>query len=212
MNVTDYTKAESTLKGPILPARFSSYMLDLIKIWLSDSRNITEDALKCLRYVDGDSEAAINGSDVFVDIAWPDDQRISGKTPAIIVMYGNTSSESNTMAIPITNAHFPGNQQLLKSYFDIQIIVKTATYSGTQVLSEMLFTYLRTFSEVIKKDSGVSMFHVSGLTSPELSQSPGDVKDAFKSAIVCKVASAYVSTVDTSGPVFRGIKPNINYN
>ena len=212
MNVTDYTQPDSTLKGPILPARFSSYMLDLVKIWLSDPRNITEDALKGLRYVDGDSEAAINGADVFVDIAWPDDQRVSGKTPAIIVMYGNVSSESNTMAIPITNPHFPGNQQLLRSYFDIHVLIKTSTYAGTQVLTEMLFTYLRTFSEAIKKDSGVSMFYVSGMTAPELSQSPGDVKDVFKSSIVCKVASVYVSTIDTVGPVFRGIKPDINYN
>ena len=208
MDVTDYTKPKSTMKGPILPSRFASYMLDLLKIWFSDPRNIPADELKGLKYIDGDTISAINESKVYLDIAWPEDQRVSGKTPAILVNYGNITAESNNMAIPIQTTHFPGNQQLLKSYFDIQIIIKTSAYAGTQLISELMFTYLREFADCIKKDAGVSYFSVSGMTAPELSQSPGDVKDTFKSSIVCKVASAHVASVDTTGPVFRGVTLN----
>jgi hypothetical protein len=205
MNVTDYTKPESTLKGCVLPSRFASYLLDLLKIFFSDPRNIPVDELKCLKYVDGDTISAINSSDVYLDVAWPEDQRISGKTPAILVNYGQTTAEHKTLTTPLVNSHFPGNQQLLTISYDMILVVRTAAYAGTQALTELLFNYLRTFSNQIRKDANVSSFIVTSMTPPELSQSPGDVKDVFKASIVCKVAGTYVSTVDTTGPVFRGI-------
>ena len=205
MNVTDYTKPESTLKGCILPSRFASYLLDLLKIFFSDSRNMIIDELKGLKYVDGDTISAINSSDVYLDIAWPEDQRISGKTPAILVNYGQTMAEHKTLTTPMVNSHFPGGQQLLTVSYDMAIVVRTAAYAGTQVLTEVLFDYLRTFSNQIRKDANLSSFIVTGMTPPELSQSPGDVKDVFKSSIVCKITGTHVSTVDTTGPVFRGI-------
>ena len=211
MNVTDYTKPKSTMVGPILPSRFASYMLDLLKIWFSDPRNIPVDELKGLRYVDGDTIGAINSSDVYLDVAWPEDQRISGKTPAVLVNYGELSNEHRTMTIPITSSQFPGAQQLINTAFSVSLVVRTSSYAGTQILAEMLYSYLCSFAGRIQKDSGVSSFYVSGVSALEPSQSPGDVKDTFKASIVCKVTSTYVSTTDTTGPVFRGITLNNNY-
>lgn len=206
MNVTDYTKPKSTIKGPILPSRFASYMLDLLKIWFSDPRNIAVDALKGLKYVDGDTVSALDESKVYLDIAWPEDQRISGKTPAILVMYGDTASKKTGIATPLVqNGHFPGNGSLLSSTFSIQLVVRTASYSGTQVLAEMLFDYLRTFAKNIQDDAKISSFLVESLSAPVKSESPGDVKDVFRAVIVCKVTGTYISYVDTIGPVFRGI-------
>lgn len=211
MNVTDYTEPKSTLIGPIMPSRFGSYILDLLKIWFSDPRNIPVEELKSLKYVDGDTESAINTSDVFLDIAWPEDQRISGKTPAVLVNFGNVSSTSAGSVINMPNAKFPGHSEFLSMTYDVSLVVRTAAYAGTQVLAEMLYTYLRTFSRQIQQDANLSTFIVTGMTGPELSQAPGDSKDVFKASIVCKVSGTYVSTVDTTGPVFRGLtlKPNI---
>lgn len=204
--ITDYTKPKSTMVGPILPSRFASYMLDLLKIWFSDPRNIPVDELKCLRYVDGDTISAINSSDVYLDVAWPEDQRISGKTPAILVTYGDISSKKTGIAIPVDhNGHFPGKGKLLTSSFDVRLLIRTAAYAGTQILSEMIFDYLRTFSINIQNDANLSSFSVDGMSAPNKSESPGDVKDVFTSTIVCKVTGTYVSYVDTTGPVFRGI-------
>lgn len=206
MNVTDYTQPKSTMKGPIIPSRFASYMLDLLKIWFSDARNIAVDALKGLKYVDGDTISALDESKVYLDIAWPEDQRISGKTPAILVMYGDTSSKKTGMAIPVNhNGHFPGKGKLLTNAFDVRLLVRTASYAGTQVLAEMIFDYLRTFSINIQEDANLSSFSVDGMSAPNKSESPGDVKDVFTASIVCKVTGTYVSYVDTVGPVFRGI-------
>ena len=205
MNVTDYTAQESTLYGPIFPSRFGSYLLDLLKQWFADARNNPVDALKALKYVDGDSISALNESNVFLGIEWPEDQRISGKVPAVLVSYGNLVSASQGTAISMAKSHFPGNQTLINMVYDISLIVRTSAYVGTQVLSEALFTYLNTYSRQIQKDSGLSAFSVNQITPPMLSQSPGDSKDVFNASIVCKAAGVYVSTTDTTGPVFRGI-------
>lgn len=206
MNVTDYTKPESTMKGLVLPSRFANYLLDLIKLWLSDPRNIPVDELKGLKYIDGDTISALNSSDVYVDIAWPEDQRISGKTPAILIAYGNSTSKKTGIAIPIcANGNFPGQGNLLTIDYDINIIVRAASYTGVQVLSEMVFDYLRIFQRKIQTDANLSSFTVVQLTNPDMSQSPGDVKDVFRASIVCKVSGTYVSCIDTTGPVFRGV-------
>lgn len=206
MNVTDYTEPQSSMVGPITPSRFASYMLDLMKIWFSDPANIPVDALKCLKYIDGDTNSAIDESKVYLDIAWPEDQRLSGRTPAVIIMYGDTNSKKiGTATNIITNGHFPGHGRLLSSEFDVNIVVRTASYSGTQVLTEMIFDYLRTFARNIQLDANLSSFSVTGMSAPTKSESPGDVKDVFRATIVCKVTGTYVSYVDTVGPVFRGI-------
>lgn len=205
MNVTDYTQDKSTLVGPIMPSRFGSYLLDLLKIWFSDSRNIPAPELKGLTYVDGDSMAAINASNVFLGIEWPEDKKISGKTPAVLVTYGNLASGSVGMAIPTDSAHFPGKQYTKQMEYDINIAVRTSAYAGTQYLSELLFSYLDTYSQNIQQDSGISKFRVLQLTPPTLSQSPGDSKDVFMATIVCKALTVFNLSVDTTGPVFRGI-------
>ena len=203
-HVTDYTHEDSTLAGPITPSRFGSYLTDLIKLWLSDNRNIELDALKGLTYVDGDTEAAYNGSSVYVDVAWPESQKMSGIVPAIIVTFGNTVLASNGISIPMASSHFPGRQSVKTMTYDINIVVRTGAYMGTQCLSELLYMFLSAFQREIQKDAAVSRFEVLQLTAPELSQSPGDSKDVFNANIVCKAQSTYTETVDTTGPVFRG--------
>lgn len=206
MNVTDYTKPESTLKGCVLPSRFASYLLDLLKIFFSDPRNIPVDELKCLKYVDGDTISAINSSDVYLDVAWPEDQRISGKTPAILVNYGNSTHKKTGIVSSVnTDGRFPGAGALLSVDYEASLVIRTASYTGTQILTEMIFDYLRVFSNQIRQDAGLSTFNIVHMTAPELSQSPGDVKDTFRASIVCKVSGTYVSITDTTGPVFRGV-------
>ena len=208
MNITDYTEPKSTMTGPVLPSRFCSYMVDLMKLFFSDERNISVPELKGLRHIDGDSIAAINGSDLYIDTAWPESDKVSGKVPAVIVMYGNMESSTVGTASQLMHGAFPGAQRLLTLSYSMSLSVRTTSYPGTQILSEMLYTYLHTFAKKIQEDSGVSSFSVAGMTSPELSQSQGDSKDVFRSSIVCKVTSTYISTVDTTGPVFRGLTLN----
>lgn len=205
MNVTDYTVDSSTMIGPILPSRFGTYLLDLLKQWFSDPRNIPLDELKGLKYIDGDSIAAINASDVFLGIEWPDDQKLSGKTPAVLISYGNLTSSKRGSAIPMPSRQFPGHQELVNIAYDISVVIRTTAYAGTQVLSELIYTYLNTYSRRIQKDANLSSFMVSGLTPSTLSQSPGDSKDTFNASIVCKVTGTFVSSTDTTGPVFRGL-------
>lgn len=205
MNITDYTQDKSTIVSPIMPSRFGSYLLDLLKLWFSDNRNIQANELKGLTYIDGDSEAAINGSSVFLDIEWPEDPKLSGKTPAVIISYGDAVISQLGVSIPTDSIHFPGKQYTKQVEYDISIAVRTAAYSGTQYLSELLFSYLDTFSQEIQKDSGISKFRVVQLSSPKLGQSPGDSKDVFMATIVCKAQSVFNVSVDTTGPVFRGL-------
>lgn len=205
MNVTDYRQEQSTMQGPIFPSRFGAYLLDVLKQWFADPRNNPVEALKGLRYVDGDSISALNTSNVFLGIEWPEDQRVSGKTPAVLVSYGNLVSAPQGTAISMATSHFPGHQKLINMSYDIALIVRTAAYAGTQVLSEALFTYLNTYAKQIKEDAGLSSFVALQVTPPMLSQSPGDSKDVFSASIVCKVTCMYTSTTDTTGPVFRGI-------
>lgn len=204
-HVTDYTHNESTIVGPMTPSRFGSYLADTIKLWLSDNRNIEMDALKGLKYVDGDTEAAYDGSSVYVDVEWPENQKVAGWVPAILVTFGNTTAGNIGMTIPTDSPHFPGRQFTRQLEFDINIVVRTAAYMGTQCLSELLFMYLSTFARELQKDAGVSKFAVLQLTPPVLSQSPGDSKDVFSANIVCKAQSVFNVTVDTVGPTFRGI-------
>ena len=208
MNVTDYTQPKSTIVGPILPSRFGSYMLDTIKSWLSDSRNILAPELKSLTYVDGNSEAAHNASSVYVDIEWPENTKLAGKTPAIIISYGEMTMNNVGTGIPVASCNFPGKQFTKQAEYSINIVVRTAAYAGTQYLSEMLFMYLHTFAVDLQRDSGVSKFNVMQLTPAQLSQSPGDSQDVFMSTIVCKVQSTFNINVDTTGPVFRRISLN----
>lgn len=210
MNVTDYTKPESTIVGPMTPSRFGSYMLDLIKIWLSDPRNIQSEALKGLTYVDGDSEHAMNASSVYVDLEWPDSQKVAGKTPAVFVTFGGTSIGDVGKGINQNRTHFPGSQWAKRMEFDITIVVRTAAYAGTQYLTELLYMYLNTFADKIQQDSGVSKFMAMQSTPPQLSQSPGDSKDVFNATIVCKALSVFTVTVDTAGPVFQGFTLRCN--
>ena len=205
MNVTDYTQDKSTIVGPIMPSRFGSYLCDLVKLWLSDNRNIEMDTLKGLKYVDGDTPAAYNASSVYVDIEWPENKNLSGMVPAILITFGNTTAGTIGMTIPSDTPHFPGRQFTRSIEFDINIVVRTSAYIGTQCLSELLFMYLSTFSREIQKDAGVSKFNVLQLTPPEISQSPGDSKDVFSANIVCKAQSIFNVAVDTVGPTFRGI-------
>lgn len=211
MNVTDYRKEQSTMQGPILPSRFGAYLLDVLKQWFADSRNNPVEALKGLKYVEGDSISALNTANVFLGIEWPEDQRVSGKTPAVLVSYGNLVSAPQGTAISMAASHFPGHMKCINMSYDIALIVRTAAYAGTQVLAEALFTYLSTYAKRIAEDAGLSSFAALQMSQPTISQSPGDSKDVFSASIVCKVTCVYMSATDTTGPVFRGIalKSNI---
>ena len=208
MNTTDYTKLPKPIQPPVLPSRFGAYLLDLLKSWFSDPRNRVDPKLSGLTYIDGESAEAIDESKVYLDVEWPDDQRLVGKTPAVIVTFGQTTIQ--TMGIGgnntyIGNTKFPGSAKTFDWSYTIALNIRTSAYAGCQYITELLSLYLATYSDKIKDDSGLSGFYVNSFTSPNLQKTPWDSKDVFSSTIVLTAKTRYTAVVDTTGPTFRGV-------
>ena len=208
MNITDYTKKPSTVYVPMFPSRFGSYLLDLLKSWFSDPRNRIDPKLAGLNYIDGDTPETIDASKVYLDVAWPDDQRLVEKTPAVIITFGAAKIHPRgigAVKIHIGHAPFQGESTVFEMSYNIALNVRTTGYTGCQYLTEMLGAYLSNFSGKIQNDAKLSTFFMETINPPEMQKQEYNSKDLFTATIVLSVSVVYTSVVDTTGPTFRGV-------
>lgn len=207
MNTTDYTENIDSIRPPVTPSRFGSYLLDLVKQWFSDSRNLIYSELSGLTYIDGDTQAAVKESNVFMDIEWPDSQKLADKTPSVIVTFGSSRITALGLGSRVYVGHtkFTGEQRTYDWSFELGLGVRTQAYAGSQYITELLALYLSTNRHEIIKDSGLADFSVNGTTAPVLQRQPGDSKDVFYASILCMGQSKFTATVDTPGPTFRKV-------
>jgi hypothetical protein len=58
----------------------------------------------------------------------------------------------------------------------------------------------------------LSSFQVLGMTAPKKTGDPAQAKDTYESIIQIQTVGCIGWTVDTQGPVFRGIRATTNAN
>jgi len=212
---TDYTEqvSQDSLKGThISKYRLCHWLCDILKNFMRDPINIMDERLRSLLHIT--DIAGDDGCRSLFQIGLPfsTDTRKACTTPAILVSAGETSYP----AVPINNGinctlGVIGAEQMYKRSVcravTASIAILTESLDGTQLLCDTIEDFLVTHALELAKDGMVSQFNVQGSTAPALIQAGegGNAKNIYQSVIKIAAIGGITWSVDTQGPVFRGV-------
>ena len=206
---TDYRKSveqkrNGTDRGPMYPGRFICYMRDLMQTWFGNPDNIPEEKMKSVLFYPGTTPGAIGKSKVEINIAWPDNTITVDKTPSCTVY--STQAQSKQEGLYAINQNqfggVGGRERLIALTYDLNLALRTTSYTLTQYLAETLFLYLAGYAHVLQQDANLSYFNPTGFTVSQLQDHEGNSKDIFDGTVTSVVTVSAPLITDTVGPVF----------
>ena len=147
------------------------------------------------------------------------DKVYSGTTPAILVSLGDIQYQASPVNTP-GNMGFSTNPLQAPIKYNrektvpMTVTVITQNYDGTILLAQLLQMFFVMNKPAIQADcNALSSFDIGQISAPTQVQEGqvGNAKKLYASNISI-VTQCYVSwTMDTQGPVFKGVKVNSNF-
>lgn len=216
---TDYTEAgnpNSLTPGPLSGYRLMHWMRDILMNFFSDPINIKDERIsKLLCMQNGPSETTLNA--LFrVGLPYDGDVVKAGTTPCILVSLGestypvktfNMLAGMQTAAIGSQSAY---SGMAWKS-IGMRIAIVTESYDATVLIGGIIEDFLLMHKQQFVHDNGmISEFAVLGSSAPqkiEVDQA-GNAREIYQLVITVNASGGIAWTVDTQGPVFRGITAN----
>jgi hypothetical protein len=218
---TDYTSKgnpDSLEPGILTPYRLMYWMVDILKNFFADPINIKDERLQSLLWrQDDDSDDARLHAVFDIGAGYSPTTVKAHTTPMMVVLVGditNVEPGVNLQGAPM-NAFRSAPMYLgnIVKMIPLYISVTTETYDGTLLLAGIIADFLTMHEKLLVTDCGlISTFKVQGMTAPKKTDDQAQAKDTFESIIQISTSGNLAWTVDTQGPVFRGlrIKPNGN--
>lgn len=219
---TDYTQAgnpDSMQPGIFSAYRVMYWMVDILKNFFADPINIKDDRLQSLLWrQDSDTKSERLKAVFEITAGYPPNTQKASTTPMIVVLVGDTTHDNNGLNLPggapigLNGAMAMYYGQCIK-LLPLYVSVTTESYSGTILLAGYIEDFLTTHAKLLQQDSGMlSSFQVIGTTAPKQTNDTAQAKDTFESLIQIQTAGCIGWTVDTQGPVFRGLRASANVN
>lgn len=220
--VTDYTaeaNQDTMQPGGLSAYRLMYWMVDILKNFFRDPINIKDERLQSLlwRQDDDSSEARMHA--VFdIGAAYSPDTRKAHTTPMMVVLVGDITHDNNGLNLPSgaptgLNGAMPMYYGMRLKTIPLLISITTETYDGTLLLGGYIEDFLTTHEKLLQTDCGMlSSFQVMGMTAPKKTGDTAQAKDTYESIIQIQTVGCIGWTVDTQGPVFRGIRATTNAN
>lgn len=212
MITTDYTGKDS-LKGALLNKyRFSHWLVDILRNFMSDPINIKDERL-CKLLLAQDGSGVDECRALFkVEVPFTADTRKACTTPAIFVSAGATEYPvrafnalgGDTKTLIGAKAAY-SNSVLRKMAGNIAVI--TESCDGTQLLAGLIEDFLVVNAFQLQQDGMVSQLSVTGSSETKRIETgeAANAKDVYQIVIGITAIGGISWTTDTQGPVYRGI-------
>lgn len=209
---TDYTGKDS-LKGALLNKyRFSHWLVDILRNFMSDPINIKDERL-CKLLLTQDGSGVDECRALFkVEAPFTADTRKACTTPAIFVSAGATEYPvrtfnalgGDTKTLIGAKAAY-SNSVLRKMAGNIAVI--TESCDGTQLLAGLIEDFLVVNAFQLQQDGMVSQLSVTGSSETKriVTGEAANAKDVYQIVIGITAIGGISWTTDTQGPVYRGI-------
>ena len=220
--VTDYTaeaNQDTMQPGGLSAYRLMYWMVDILQNFFANPINIKDDRLQSLLWRKNTGNEATGMKAVFdIRAAYPPDTRKANTTPMMVVLVGDITHDNNGLNLPGgaptgLNGALPMYYGMRLKTIPLLISVTTETYDGTLLLGGYLEDFLTTHEKLLQTDCGMlSSFQVMGMTAPKKTDNAAQAKDTYESIIQIQTVGCIGWTVDTQGPVFRGIRATTNAN
>lgn len=217
---TDYTaeaNKDTLTSGAISAYRVMYWMVNVLQNFFSDPMNIKDNRLQSLLWVQDKEKKDGTGLHAAFDIgaAYSPDVKKANTTPMIVVAVGDTTYGANGVNLPGAALNginsYPMFQGQKLRMIPLKISVTTESYAGTLQLTGLIEDFLCSHEKLFTADNKMlSAFIVQGSTAPQKAEDEKQSKDVFVSYITIQTAGAIGFTVDTQGPVFRGIRTSVN--
>lgn len=219
MNTTDYTSGQNrdSLHGAHLGKyRLTHWLIDILKNFLSDPVNMKDERVRSLLHMqDGDSAEAC-GALFRVEPPYTKDTRKACVTPAVMVSAGETQYTLNPL-----NAGGPSVSGAIGAVgmytrtvgrsIAATVAVLTESCDGSLLLAGLIEDFLVINALLFKQEGMVHKLTVAGSSAPVriTAGEGGNAKDLFQVSLSLQASGALEWSVDTQGPVFRGLTNNV---
>ena len=219
---TDYTQKgnpDSLQPGILTPYRLMYWMVDILKDFFADPINIKDERLQSLLWrQDDDSDDARLHAVFDIGAGYAPTTVKAHTTPMMVVLVGDMTYVQPGVNLQgafanALNGSVPMYQGNTLKMIPLYISVTTETYDGTLLLAGIIADFLTIHEKLLITDNRMlSTFKVQGITAPKKTDDQAQAKDTFESIIQIATSGNLAWTVDTQGPVFRGVrlKPNGN--
>lgn len=219
---TDYTAEgnQDTMEpGGLSAYRLMYWMVDILKNWFADPINIKDNRLQSLLWKQDDNSKEDRLHAVFdIGPAYSPDTKKANTTPMMVVLVGDISHDLNGLNLPGgaangLNGAMPMYYGMRLKTIPLMISITTETYDGTLLLGGYIEDFLTTHEKLLQADCGMlSSFQVIGMTAPKKTGDTAQAKDTFESIIQIQTVGCIGWSVDTQGPVFRGLRASNDVN
>lgn len=209
MVTTDYTQpADTMLPGAMQTYRLMHWLRDIIRNFLADEANITDDRLKPL------------AGQIMYKVALPytaKDAAAASQTPAILVSLESTSYPVRSVTLagtgPVNGAQMARFKGMRQRIVGARIAIVTESCDGTLLLSNLIEDFLVINELNLVQDCGMlSEFTVKGSSGPQelAPDSAHNAKPLYQAVISVSMSGGISWISDTQGPLFKGITPKVN--
>lgn len=216
--ITSYTSKDTknTLAGaPLTKYRSMHWLCDILKNFLRDPINIKDERLSKLLV----RQDTINTDECYslfqIGLPYSKDSRKACTTPAIFVSAGTTEYPINTIgrgldAVTSAINSSPMYKRIVPRKISAKIAILTESFEGTVLLSDTIEDFLVGHSLLFEKEGMVSQFNVLSSSEPEVLDigSLANAKSLVQIVITVSMWGSIAWTVDTQGPVSRGVTTN----
>lgn len=213
---TDYTKAtDSTLCGAAITRyRFSHWLCDILKNFMSDPLNIKDDRLARLLFIQ-DGPGKDDCRALFqVALPYSPDSRKAGTTPAVLVSVGTVSYPVPTVMDNYKQGGFSSATSVHSRIRTItgKVAIVTESVDGTNLFSDEIETFLVHNQRALQADGMLSYLNIKGSSEPqEIKTGEGsNAKPLYQVVIELSATGATEWTADMQGPLFRGTRSTIS--
>lgn len=219
---TDYTKEanqDSLQPGALSAYRLMYWMVGILRNFFADPINIKDERLQSLLWRQ-DADVKSNRLKAVFEITagYPPNTQKASTTPMITVLVGDTTHLPQAVNLMnagrnALNGSTPMYKGTVVKQIPLYISVTTEAYDGTLLLAGIIEDFLTTHEKLLVTDCGlISTFKVVGTSAPKKTDDQAQAKDTFESVIQIVTTGCIAWTIDTQGPVFRGIRTKTNIN
>lgn len=213
--VTDYTEkaTENTLCGaPLTRYRLVHWLVDILKNFMADPVNLRDDRLSRLLNIQDSPGADFCRSLFIVDVPYNTDTRKACTTPAIMVSAGETQYPA--MPLNAGSDAVAGAIQARQMYertvprgIVAAVTVITESCDGTMLLADIIEDFLIRVDELLPIDGMVHKLTLTGGSGiKRITAGEGlNAKDVYQLSLTLTAVGGITWTVDTQGPIFRGV-------
>ena len=219
---TDYTKAgnpDSLKPGAFSAYRLMYWMVDILKNFFADPINIKDERLQSLLWRQDDDSKDERLHAVFdIGAGYAPFTQKAHTTPMMVVLVGDTTHLHAGVNLQgavanALNGSMPMYQGQRTKQIPLMISVTTESYDGTVLLAGIIEDFLTMHEKLLVTDCGmISSFRVMGTTAPKKTDDQAQAKDTYESIIQIQTTGCIGWTIDTQGPVFRGVRTKANIN